>query len=140
MEIHKKVFDLIAKAAEKAKDHEIGGILGADKGDFICQVVIDNTRSNDWYTYTPNVELLNEIIARWDQCQFIGFFHSHLNNQNTLSVGDRSYIRQIIRAMPSEIIHLYFPLYVIPENKLYGFKAQRVNDEIIITEDPVNII
>ena len=140
MEIYEEVLDVIAEAAEKASDREIGGMLGADRGGSICQVVVDRSTSNKRHTYAPNVDWLNHIIGSRRNWCFSGLFHTHLNNQSTLSVGDRTYIKEILMAMPSDIAYLYFPLYVLPQKKLYAFKAERVNGEIIITEESVNII
>ena len=140
MEIYEEVLDLIAEVAEKASDHEIGGMLGADRSGSICQVVVDHSSSNNRHTYVPNVDWLNNIIAQWENWNFSGLFHTHLNNQKTLSCGDRKYIKEILMAMPSDVTYLYFPLHVLPENKFYAFKAERINDEIIITEESVHII
>lgn len=139
MEIYREIVDLIAEAVAESCEREIGGILGADRGELICEAVVDNTPSEKWYTYTPNTEFLNEVIMNWDW-NFIGIFHSHLNGQSSLSVGDKAYIERIMGDMPAEIDHLYFPLYVMPENRLYGFKATRTKGEITISEEAVDII
>ena len=80
MEIYEEVLDLIAEAAEEASDHEIGGMLGADMSGSICQVVVDHSPSNNQHTYVPNVDWLNNIVARWENWHFSGLFHTHLNN------------------------------------------------------------
>ena len=140
MRIYKEIYDLIADTAQGACDHEIGAVLGADRGDDICEVVFDRIEDIKRYMYTPNVEYLNEVIERWQRWRFAGILHSHLNNQSTLSSADKAYIEAIIMAMPPDIDFLYFPIYVMPENKLYGYKAERLLNRVIILEEPVSII
>lgn len=140
MRIYKEIYDLIADTAQGACDHEIGAVLGADRGDDICEVVFDRIEDIKRYMYTPNVEYLNEVIERWQRWRFAGIVHSHLNNQCTLSSADKAYIEDIMMAMPPDMDYLYFPVYVIPENKLYGYKAERLLNRVIILEEPVTII
>ena len=140
MTIYKEIYDLIADTAQRACDHEIGAVLGADRSDDICEAVFDRIEDIKQYMYTPNVEYLNEVIERWQRWRFAGIVHSHLNNQCTLSSADKAYIEDIMMAMPSDVDYLYFPVYVMPENKLYGYKAERLLNRVIIFEEPVTII
>ncbi len=140
MTIYKEIYDLIADTSQGACDHEIGAVLGADRADDICEVVFDRIEDINRYMYTPNVEYLNEVIERWQRWRFAGIVHSHLNNQCTLSSADKAYIEYIMMAMPPDIDHLYFPVYVISENKLYGYKAERMLNRVIIFDEPINII
>ena len=139
MTIYKEIYDLIATTAENAGDREIGGILGADRAYDVCKAVVDQTQDINWYMYTPNIDHLNRIINRWQHWRFCGIFHSHLY-QRTLSAADKDYIGDIMMAMPSDINCLYFPVYVVSENTLYGYKAKRVLNKVIILEEPVEII
>lgn len=141
MEIYKEMLDRIADAARRSCGREIGGILGADRDGAVCRVVIDDAPSDDRYTYVPDVDRLNGILARWEPHEFIGLFHTHPNNQRTLSVGDRAYIGEIMRAMPPGKDRLCFPLYVLPEYRLYGYLAERdARHGITVTQEPVHVI
>ena len=103
-------------------------------------MVFDRTDDIKWYMYTPNVEYLNDVIERWQRWRFAGIVHSHVNNQHTLSATDKAYIEDIMMAMPPDIEHLYFPIYVMPENKLYGYKAERLLNRVIIFDEQIKII
>lgn len=119
---------------------EIGCILGSKKG-IICTIAFDaGIPRYDAGIYTPNVGMLNQIIADWSNqsVSFCGFAHSHPHTQKTLSMSDRKYINAIMEAMPHSIKTLYFPL-VFPGSEIISFCAVRCGNEIEIKPDHISI-
>lgn len=142
MRIYSEFYDAIVEYAQNHADREVGGVLACDRSGDICLITFEKPNSEKWYQYAPDVDFLNKTIEEWPAYfQFAGLFHSHLNNQSCLSATDRAYITKILSAMPREISILHFPLCVLPEGRLYGFKAERAEDGSIgITEEPVDVI
>ena len=141
MKIYRDVLDEIKKAA--TLDYEIGGAIGVDvDSGIISRAFVDSRSPPNKYTYMPNVSLINKVVKSWKNETFIGLFHSHLsNNQNSLSARDKNYICEIMKAMPLNVEYLYFPLLVLPENRIYGFKAIRTSkNQILICDESVDII
>lgn len=122
---------------------EVGGILGASN-DIVDNIVIDYGNSkNKLCSYSPNVDLLNLIIEKWQEnfIEFKGIFHSHYFGVCNLSQGDKKYIETIMKAMPNYIRSLYFPIAVMPDRKLIIFKAYRYDNESIeIEQENVEIV
>lgn len=138
-EAYAKIIGGIAEA-----DYETGGILGETAG-VVCHVELDEGMGqpglNKCY-YSPDTQKLNKCISVWQKhyINFCGIFHSHLGNNETLSEGDLRYIRKIMFAMPEQIKKLYFPLIVLPQNKMKLFAAVRCGQEIKIVEDSYRIV
>lgn len=138
-EAYAKIIRGVAKAA-----YETGGILGETAG-VVCHVELDaglgQSGLNKCY-YSPDTQKLNKCISVWQKhyINFCGIFHSHLGNNESLSEGDLCYIRKIMLAMPEHIKKLYFPLIVLPKNKMKLFTAVRYGQEIKIAEDSYRIV
>lgn len=92
--------------------------------------------------YSPNTEKMNTCISTWskDNIIFCGIFHSHLGNNEMLSEGDLHYIKKIMLSMPKRIQKLYFPLIVLPQNKMKLFTAIKHGQEIEIMEDSYRVV
>lgn len=67
-------------------------------------------------------------------------FHTHFYGVETLSEGDRRYIKDIMHAIPSWKQKLYFPIIVLPERKIKSYVCVRYNSEVCIKKDEVNIL
>jgi hypothetical protein len=129
--------------AEIPDNRETGGILGSyDNTGVVTHIAFDY----DDYSlypceYRPHINYFNLCIEQWykHRIQFIGFFHTHLHDVDSLSQGDILYINVIMNSMPQGIDSLYFPLYVLPSRKLKGYKATRQNGSVEIVEEQVYV-
>lgn len=141
MYIHKHVIDYL-KYNIDSKPPESGGILGSSQGNIIDNIVLDINTNSPCCTYSPNVEFLNNCIEEWDKSKinFLGIFHTHFADVETLSKADKSYINKIMKAMPKNIKKLYFPIYTLPGRNLICYKAEIVHEQIVITKDTVFIV
>lgn len=120
---------------------ETGGIIGAKKEKTVNCVIFDQFRQSNEHPccYSPNVDFLNGCIEDWqnNSIQFLGIFHSHLENTPTLSKMDIQYIREIVDSMPDSIEQLYFPVYVIPQKALVVYCADkngRIQEEALVVK------
>ncbi len=119
---------------------ESGGMLGGHGG-FVDTIHFDFTRTmTDRLIYIPNVNSLNVQLERWCSCgiEFMGLFHSHPQNQPSLSSADECYIRQIMKEMPLSIEVLYFPI-IYPRYGMDAFCASRKRDGIVIKKEGICI-
>lgn len=143
MDITKEVYAKMIRGVAGAA-YETGGILGENAG-VVCHIELDmglgQPGLNKCY-YSPDTKKLNTCISVWQKhnINFCGIFHSHLGNNETLSEGDLRYIRRIMFAMPEQIEKLYFPLIVLPQNKMKLFTAVRQGREIKIAGDSYRIV
>ncbi len=137
--------DILEKLDNQIGDEppEIGGILGKDKRNIITEIAFDHPAViTHPCSYYPNVNYLNGIIKEWNDngIEFAGMFHTHFSDVETLSVGDKVYIRKILSSMPAGIKELYFPIYTLPERKLVLYRAYLIEDKLIINKEHFNII
>ncbi len=130
--------------ASNSTDAEIGGLLGGDKNGLITTVFIDYPQRDAMSRseYHPDTTLLNEQIALWAEkdISFIGIFHSHFSGSESLSDADQYYICQIMQSNEEILKHLYFPVFVLPDNKLYPYKACTVKGKIVINCETLKVI
>lgn len=119
---------------------EAGGILGSIDG-CVCAFAYDPGVPDLLRNcYTPDVDLLNRTIARWQTqgIMFCGIVHSHPPGQHMLSEGDMIYIQTIMDSLPEQISELFFPIVIHGEG-LFPFVVRRGNivalDYIIITKE-----
>lgn len=122
---------------------ESGGILGYDKHSIISEIAFDKpTVVTHPCSYYPNVNYLNGIIKEWNDngIKFAGIFHTHFLDVETLSVGDKIYIRKILSSIPVDIDKLYFPIYTLPGRKLILYSAYLIEDNLIINREHFKII
>lgn len=120
---------------------ESGGLLGGSRG-CVNEVYYEpGLQSEQRGCYIPDVERLNQCLKNWHRknITFYGIFHTHLPNWKTLSEGDRTYIKTIMKAMPETVGVLYFPL-VFPKERIVSFRAERSGAKICIVPDVLNII
>lgn len=119
---------------------ETGGIVGGYDGK-ITSVYFDRGEYVASAIYSPNVMLLNKVIKNWNESgiSFYGIFHSHYSRDKELSLYDKMYIREIMRAMPLSIRHLYFPI-VLPKQTILGYQASRIGPMIYIACDKIEIL
>ena len=122
---------------------ETGGIIGSRSGDEIDCAVPDKGAACDRISYTPDIRFLNAELERWAQnnIEFRGLFHSHFYGVTDLSEYDREYITVIIKAMPDSVKLLYFPIFVLPQKEMVGYRAERINGtEVLIAKEKVIIV
>lgn len=121
---------------------EVGGIIGENDG-IVKKHYLDIGASSDRAcSYTPNVSLLNTIISEWDTAgiRFMGIYHTHFFNVQTLSDGDMRYMSKILFSMPEDIDSLYFPLVIFPSRTMVCFKAVKNLNAIEIYNDNIVLI
>lgn len=121
--------------------YETGGILGGRNGVVTTHFSDNGANIIKPCSYTPNVKVLNEVIYDWqheDIC-FMGIYHTHFGSES-LSLGDKSYIDEIVKAMPTEIEKLYFPIIVRPIHKIIVYVAQRNWESWELLMDTTKII
>lgn len=119
---------------------ETGGILGEHNG-VICAVVFDEgDTQNERYAYIPNVERLNDVISQWasEGIRFAGIFHSHPGKQEELSIADKAYIQRIMEFTPDAVHALHFPI-VLPGKKMVGHIAEKVDGQVMVTQEQIII-
>ncbi len=95
--IKKDVLDQICNTLRKYR-YETGGIIGSDSREVISCFQFDRIAKSCLHEYYPNISFLNNIINRiWSKSdiEFIGFVHSHLNNDD-LSPQDIKYAQEIL--------------------------------------------
>lgn len=140
MQILKEVYDSILDSVDGITV-EVGGILGGTDGIITCHYFDKGIISEKPCTYTPNVSLLNEIIEKWsnESIDFLGIYHTHFNDVETLSCGDKTYIERIVLSMPAAIDHLCFPVVTLPTRGMVCYEAineygyvQIIKDELIV--------
>ena len=123
---------------------ETGGILGSSSGDIIDRIIIDVPFNKPTCTcsYSPNTNYLNGCINSWLSIgiQFMGIFHTHFAGIKTLSDSDKEYITQIMKAMPDEIVYLFFPVYVLPNKELVCYRAEKRGDLVLIEIEALEIL
>ncbi len=136
---YNKLYNLTPK-----KPPECGGILGSAHDGYITDVILDKIKNPTYKAcqYEPNVEFLNACIDEWSANKIIfkGVFHTHFAGVKTLSNADIKYIYAIMNNMPDEITHLYFPVFVIPNQELVCYKAERAAGKIQIHSDDISFI
>lgn len=118
---------------------ESGGILGSKENIIVTSVYDEGLNNEKMCSYTPNVKLLNDVIAKWkeEEIIFSGIFHTHYFGVKTLSHGDQCYIEKIMRSMPDDVNELYFPIVVMPQKEIVAYKAIRDLNQILIQEDEI---
>ena len=113
---------------------EAGGILGSnDGGKTVTHFVFDEgTPLLDRAVYVPNIPFLNSAIQELavQGVQFCGLVHSHPSAEDSLSEDDKTYIRQIMDAMPAYVNVLYFPI-VLPGIAVIPFSIHRKTSAIM---------
>lgn len=139
MVIKRKIYQKILRIFPSVPP-ESGCILGA-VDEIVCLFEYDRGFPVlDMATYIPNIDIMNRVILQWEskEIQFCGLAHSHPYGQCTLSSGDIDYINTIMRAMPSYIAKLYFPI-VFPGKEIISFVAVRNQGKIDILPDNIII-
>lgn len=119
-----------------------GGCILGSYDDVVCSFEYDSGLPRlDMAVYIPNIETINQVIHQWFKqgIEFYGLAHSHPQGQTSLSSSDVAYIHTIMRAMPSYIERLYFPL-VFPGERVISFVAVRHHNQIDILPDDISII
>ncbi len=141
MKIYDEIFNEIVKQMPVIPP-EVGGIIGGKDGK-VCRWKYDKGYSEKGCSYSPDVSVLNGVIAEWVDkgYDFMGMVHVHFGGAKGLSSGDRKYIKKIMKAMPDSIERLYFPIVVQPEKQFISYMAyQNFQGEIVIDEDVVEIL
>lgn len=143
MKITEDAFDIINDIVAEYPV-ETGGIIGSSVENIIDKVILDVSveQATSYCRYIPNISFLNECIEKWqqDNVVFCGVFHTHFFGVQTLSCGDKRYIKDIMESMPTDINNLLFPLFVLPNRELVCYLARKINGEILILADDVEIV
>jgi molybdopterin/thiamine biosynthesis adenylyltransferase/proteasome lid subunit RPN8/RPN11 len=99
--VTKEVYDRIANTVGRLPA-ETGGILGSsDGGHTVDRYHFDSQAHTTGFTYSPDTQALNRIIAEWNRegVELVGFVHSHPKGSRLPSSGDRRYVRAIMEAL-----------------------------------------
>lgn len=143
MRIIKALFDKLNNAIP-IEPPETGGILGSTDGEVIDYFIPDlpSDTGLHYCSYKPNVRYFNAKIAEWQErsIQFMGIYHTHFANVKTLSSADRTYIEQIMLAMPQGVGWLYFPIFTLPERVLTPYIALKCDKSVTIDNDELIIL
>lgn len=121
---------------------EQGGILGIRNG-VVCKYYHDITCTiTESSVYELDVDSLNEKIEEWERkgIEFAGIIHSHMLGQDTLSSGDKAYIKTLFNNLPEWIKELYFPIVIPKTKQVVSYIAKRYNENVIIQQDEIHII
>lgn len=140
MLISSDAYELLLEGCPPAPP-ESGGILGGKNG-VVSLIEHDLGRfPPNQGTYSPDVNRLNRQIGLWQSegISFYGIFHTHPLWDKGLSGGDRAYIRRILISMPVGFDELLFPV-VYPRRCILSYSARRTGNDVIVTEDSVQII
>lgn len=115
--LKKNILKRIIKKIGKAPI-ESGGILGV-KNNKICKFYYDRKEISSISEYIPNVNRLNNTIRKWAKSDitFAGFVHSHANDYNKPSLGDKIYLENIIKNNVF-IKKLLFPIVTVIEKEV----------------------
>lgn len=121
---------------------ESGGILGGSNGIVTTFFFDDGEPSSKMCSYSPNTELMDKIIEDWqkDAILFMGIYHTHFWDVESLSEGDKFYIDLIMSCMPDSVNKLYFPLVLFPSKTIVPYYAIIDSGELYIEKDILEII
>ncbi len=141
MRICRSIFNEIINIPADAPP-EVGGIIGGNGGIVTDHYLDTGVNSDIACSYTPDVSLLNTIISEWATkgIQFMGIYHTHFFDVQTLSDGDIRYIEKILLSMPEGVDSLYFPLVIFPRRTMVCFKAIKNLSGIEICSDNLVLI
>jgi len=141
MKIRKEIYEQIIRR-QNTEPPETGGIIGGRDGIVDAEFFDEGSRTQRLCSYTPNVKVLNRVIEDWQRrgISFMGIYHTHFCDVETLSVGDRYYIEKILKNMPAEIARLYFPLVVMPKRKMICYYAEFLSGQAVVRRDNLIIL
>lgn len=93
MQIKKDVYYSLIKACP-IPPPECGGILGGKDGVINISSLDNSKNSGECYSYSPNTDSLNSILALWaaEDIEFYGVFHTHSSGGHSLSIPDREFL------------------------------------------------
>lgn len=130
MKIRKAVYEKLIFESPVAPP-ETGGIIGGDNGIIDCFKYVSGQNSESIAFYSPDVDEMNRLISEWNKksIEFYGVFHSHPFCCPMLTNEDKIYASEIMKAMPSDISFLYFPI-IIPKEKIVFYKAIKFNGNV----------
>lgn len=120
--------------------NESGGLLGGRDG-IIDRYCIDIGIKSGKTCYYPDVVYLNNVLSEWKRegITLYGFFHTHTLGRTDLSSGDKAYADTVIKAMPSEIDSLLFPI-VIPGTEMVLYRGKLVDNEIVFSHEDAVLV
>ncbi len=139
MNINNCVYNEIINTT-KSLPPETGGLLGGRNNTVTKVLRDDGLPSDKKCSYYPDITLFNRTIEEWQSkdIDFMGIYHTHYWGVDTLSEGDKIYIEKIMRNMPEEVDHLYFPILVMPDKKLVCYVAKKaISGTMVIETDAV---
>lgn len=143
MKVTKKVINVLTYGIGNDPP-ETGGIFGIKNCGVVSKVILEKKKEvfKCACRYVPDVDFLNKCIEEWEnnKISFAGMFHTHFAGVKTLSDTDEKYICNIMKCMPDSVSVLYFPVWVLPEKILVGYRAEKVENGIHISNEEVIII
>ena len=140
MRISRETYNSMLKSVKDIPP-ESGGILGEKNGIIQFVVYDEGVKNEKMCSYTPNAEKLNLVSREWQEqgILFCGIFHTHFFGVKTLSEGDLTYIKTIMKQMPIEIERLFFPIVVLPQREIVAYIAKKEQEQLIIKQDIISI-
>ena len=142
MKIKKNIFNEIINRYSIVPPEE-GGILGCDNEGIVCEYFHDEgTKHYLSAVYEPSIHKLNTQIQVWSNkdIRFAGIIHSHPLGQDTLSSGDKKYIRELYNNLIGWKEDLFFPIIIPDEKRICLFVARLNANDVIIQHDDLHII
>ena len=136
-EIHKEIIEKTPSVPP-----ESGGIIGGKNGIVECYQFDLHNKIQDKAVYLPDIDFLNSIIEKWNKenIDFLGIFHSHPDNNYTLSEFDKTQITKIMESLSDCVKMLYFPI-IIPEKSMNCYCAKFTCErKVIIASDELILI
>ncbi len=122
---------------------ETGGILGG-KDDVITHYHPDSTGSTSRVTYSPDVEVVNKQLYRWNNSlvRLRSFVHSHPRKNNKPSGGDLVYAKQILNHI-DDLECLWLPIVnTIPDTGVFTLTpwvVRLVGDNVELARGQIEI-
>ena len=141
MKMIKSIYNRIIDE-QKSIPPETGGIIGGSSDVVSIYEYDEGIQSDKMCSYIPNIKLLNEVIKKWqnEDILFMGIYHVHFWNVETLSKGDSVYIEKIIRNMPEKIGKLYFPIVVMPKRHMVVYTAKIVSGKVVVDKEEIELL
>ena len=140
IKIEKSIYNSILNDVPCAPP-ESGGIIGGVNGIITTYVNDFGINLSSFFRYQPDVDKLNCVIADWiaGKIDFMGMFHTHPLGDDRLSQADYKYIEAIMKGV-SRYTNILCFLLVIPKEKIIGYCAINIADEISVFQTAINII
>ena len=114
--IYRSIIDIIGNSPI-----ESGGIIGI-KNNTVCSFYFDCFAKHNDSSYTPSINILNDIIKEWkkEEIDFIGIVHSHPNGYKLPSKNDTLYARMLLDTNEN-LPFVIFPIVTMDDEEIFIF-------------------